>query len=119
VRRVTQVPGGTRAIRLAGGRYLLLYAPLPQTAFAVFDTRTSTTTVLPYTLQGPVAFEPDDSRPRLFYRTREAIGVIEPPTFAPRELLATRTDLWGLEAHLQYVEATNSLLLARPTMAFF
>jgi hypothetical protein len=117
VRGATQLPAGTRVIRLAGGRYLLLYAgyPLPQTTLAVFDTRTSTTTVLPYSLPGPVVFEPDEFRPRLFYRTQEAIGVIRPPTFAPRELFATKTELFGFESYAlhQYVEATNSVLLAR------
>lgn len=116
VRAAAQLPAGTRALRLAGGRYLLLYAgyPVLQTALAVFDTRTSTTAVLP-SFSSPVVFEADDFRPRLFYRSQEAIGVIEPPTFAPRELLATRTELFGFTGYalFEYVEATNSLVLAR------
>jgi hypothetical protein len=117
VRTATQLPEGTRAARLAGGRYLLLYSAYPwlPNRLAVFDTRTSTTTVLPYSFPSPVAFEADDFRPRLFYRTLEAIGVIEPPTFAPRELFAARTDsfVFTRYALFQYVEATNSVVLVR------
>lgn len=114
VRRATQLPAWTRAVRLAGGRYLLLYAPFSDTTLAVFDTRALTTTVLAYSLQGPVVFEADDFRPRLFYRTQDAIGVIAPPTFAPRKLFATKIEfVHEGSALLQSVEATNAVLLTR------
>lgn len=115
VQQVTQLPPETRAIRVAGGRYLVLHAqyPSPQTSLAVFDTRAFTLTVLPQSLSGPVLLEADDFRPRVFYRTETEIGVIAPPTFVPRPLISTPTELFLGSVLIEYADATNQLLLTR------
>ena len=115
VRQVTQLPRETRGLRIAGARFLLVYVPLPspRTALALFDTRTFTATVLPFSFPGPVLLEADHFRPRVFYRTETEIGVIAPPTFGPRPLIFTPTDLFLGGVLIEYADATNQLLLTR------
>ena len=117
VRQTIQLPPETRGVRLVGGRYLLLYAPYPtaRTSFALFNTQTFTTAVLPYSLPGRVLLEADDFQPRVFFRTETTVGVIAPPTFTPRPLLVTNPEwLFGVgQALIEYAEATRRLLLTR------
>ena len=57
------------------------------TLLGVMDTRTFGASPVPeWTFPGGVSIESDDFRPRFFYRTPTAVGVVEGPTFRPREL---------------------------------
>ena len=116
-------PIGTRAVSIAGGRYLFTYwrqwSDLTTVA-AIFDTRTFTGHLVPpWTFSGEVVFERDDFEPRVFYRTVNAVGVIEGPDFIPRVLRATadvHARAFESPWFLEYAHATRTLFLSRGSL---
>ena len=124
VKQVAHFPSDTRAVPIAGGRYFLLQFPWwdRPSAVAVFDTHAFTSGVVAeWTFASQVIFEPDEFEPRIFYRTRTEVGVIEPPRFVPR-VLRTGSDidvdrgtLSG--APLEYAHVSRTLFFTRSSYA--
>src|SRR5688500_16134759 len=80
---------------------------------AIFDTRTSAV-FGQWTLPDAVLLEPDDSQPRVFYRTRTEVGVIDAPFFIRRVLRATpdvASQQHVVLPPIAYARATDTLLV--------